>query len=509
MILVGLSACYSPVEKTLQVAGTNKSELRSVLHYYEAKQETDKLESARFLIGNMTYHFTVLWNAGQLNKANFVSRLYASKNEVKHVMDSLRITYAFGGIDADAQSIKGNYLKDRIEDAYAVLEKYPWSKKVPQNEFNEYILPYRVAHEELENWWIPIQKMLVPVIDSLGLVSVDSIIGIVDSKMSSEFKYDSRYSYYRSDMNYTDALVHEGGLCNHCADLMTMALRSIGIPVAVDYVPAWGNTSGGHSWNVARINTQYWKPFGFGEYDKEFILAYHPPKVFRRTYSLNKEIHKDLKNVKHLPAFLRFPLFDDVTEMYRPTANVKINNTLLHHDKGLPIISVWNNDDWRAVWYGKKEEDKIMYNNMGINMIYLPQMYTGVGCDAIDYPIYLTKEEELVICQPNDSSLMKINDVFAWKYNWMMCKKNITENRIYELMVWDKGWIKVSQSKPALHVYDKKQEQFKPIKQSSELNVLEAEYVLQFENVPSGGLYKLDEKGQRPFVVKNNQVIYM
>ena len=72
------------------------------------------------------------------------------------------------------------------------------------------------------------------------IAAAEEINAQIDLKMSPE-------NYAISPKSYS-ALVETGyGKCDDRTTLVTMALRSIGIPAAYEFVPFWGSSNNGHS----------------------------------------------------------------------------------------------------------------------------------------------------------------------------------------------------------------------------------------------------------------------
>ena len=52
----------------------------------------------------------------------------------------------------DCHVIKAEYLIENIDLAFAAWQKRPWRHSLSFDEFCEWILPYRIGDEPLENW---------------------------------------------------------------------------------------------------------------------------------------------------------------------------------------------------------------------------------------------------------------------------------------------------------------------------------------------------------------------
>ncbi len=509
LIIIGLLGCASPNKDPLSLAGENRDEIKSLLNYYKIPDDTIKFNSAKFLVKNMPHHYTILWSDHKDGSVEtFIPINYISKQKVRDAMDSLGVVYRIKGVKKDIEKLPCDYLVSRIEHSYHTLSAFD-DAEFAQRILQEFVLPYRVANEKIEDWWTPLHARLKPLFDQKKLTDISRATAIVDSAMRTWFKYYARYAYFQPEMNYTEAMLYEGGLCNHCADFLLMGLRAMGIPSTKDYARLWGNTSGGHIWNAVLLETQQWKPFNFGEYRKEFLLCYQPPKVFRSTFSLNSEIVDEVKRGKNIPAFLLSPLFTDVTNQYVSAVDVRLQGYDFKDDE-LPLLAVWNRNAWQPVWYGLSENNHVIFHEMASDLVYLPQVFREGKYKNLGEPIWIKHDGTHVFCEPDSSRLISIDGLVAWKYNRMREIINLTKLKSYNLLIWDKEWRIIGKAIPHLketettktanhHSKDKK---IKPGANSPE-------YFLKFDNIPSNGLYRLDDEDQRPFVVAEGKIIYL
>lgn len=144
------------LEKSLELAEDNSVELLSVLQYYKEKGDTLKYNAARFLIENMYSHGSTNYNGNYIKAIEQAKIEFMNKNELssptKFKLDSLR-QYIFNlGVTSDVRVMTSEYLIDNIELAFNQWEKRPWHDNYNFEEFCEYVLPYRIASEPLQNW---------------------------------------------------------------------------------------------------------------------------------------------------------------------------------------------------------------------------------------------------------------------------------------------------------------------------------------------------------------------
>ena len=145
------------LKSALKLAGDNKKELESVLSYY-ANEEKDslKLKAAKFLISNMPIYYSYDGDSLDNFKQGFVTAIkngYTGKSALEEtqrtvgfpVLNQLRMT-------KDIEVIKAEYIIENIEHSFRVWQEQPWGKHISLEDFCEYVLPYRIENEPLENW---------------------------------------------------------------------------------------------------------------------------------------------------------------------------------------------------------------------------------------------------------------------------------------------------------------------------------------------------------------------
>jgi hypothetical protein len=102
-------------------------------------------------------------------------------------------------------------------------------------------------------------------------------------------------------------------------------MRSLGIPVGRDFAPQWDSYRSSHSWNTLLSDDGKHYPFlGFeaniGTW--QIFKNFRCPKIFRYTYSINRNSLAAQRLGEPLPEFLNQPNIEDVTSEYIPVSNV-------------------------------------------------------------------------------------------------------------------------------------------------------------------------------------------
>jgi hypothetical protein len=201
------------------------------------------------------------------------------------------------------------------------------------------------------------------------------------------------------------------GVCEDYFRIASSVMISKGIPVGIDFTPQWPFRSMGHSWNMLLDNTGKKVIFeGAGPvpgtpHKKEHKMA----KVFRRTYAVNRELESVLLTEKYVPAIFRKNYFSkDVTGEYLDTKDVEI---ILSPQKEFKYayLAVFDNRNWIPVSWGKISCNKVIFRNMGKNIVYLPVYYGEKGILPISAPFILTVKGELKPLKADTTKSQTVN----------------------------------------------------------------------------------------------------
>jgi len=277
-LLLLLLSCTSSSEKLAwEIANnsqTNKKELTRFLEHYKTNKDKDKYKAACFLIENMP------------NK-------YSINGKEQKVYD----------IDI----VKADSLIKSLEHSFFLKEKGPYLKNYTFEQFCEYILPYRVADESLQYYWKwDCSRKFEKQCTNDIIQTAQNINAQIKIELSPEFYKDTLKSY--------SSIIKTGyGKCDDRTALVTMALRSVGIPAAFEFVPYWGSNNNGHSFVSIILPDN--KIYPLQNTDKQangdYYLSRKTPKIYRKVYSI-----QDLaKHVNNIPELFRHNDILDVTKL--------------------------------------------------------------------------------------------------------------------------------------------------------------------------------------------------
>lgn len=401
---------------------------------------------------------------------------------------------------ADLGNIDSDYLIKNIDLALKAASNQLQDGSLSFADFCEYVLPYRVANEPLTNWREQGQKQFAFLLDTFRLTESKNmdLTTNINSKITTGFVYSST-SEPAQYQSWEQLMQNKKGNCWAMTSLLNYPLRALGIAVATDFVPKWGNNNGEtHAWNALRISDKKWVPFMGcerppGEFDPFGIVNAKrlPAKIFRMTYSINRETLPYLINDQDdIPYQLLYDRIIDVTDRYLPVGDIAVK--IDHPDIKIAYLSVFSSGGWSPVFWSKTENNQYLFRNMARGVLYMPSTYSsGDGTKPIGNPMYIDSSGRTVICKPNFKKRTSIViktiqsmafdelDVFnAGKkgLDFTLAIDSIClglkwsppiQNQTYNLFYWDNGWQLAGKQKKI------------------------SNNPLRFENVPSDTVYRL------------------
>ncbi len=408
MVLILIGACgmkdqniRDPLEYNLFLSGDNRPELETVLaHYRKDPSDSLKLKSAIFLISHMQnkMHFGGLW----LSRFDGIFNQTAGLKDaaISLIRDSLETTLGPRNytIRNDLQYITADYLIQNIDQAYESWQAAPWKSQVSFNAFCNYILPYKTLNDYPETWRKELQEKYRYIIDhpeySQRMKSVCSVYVFEEKKW---FSYSEKFTDYPSAISLNNILKGKQGDCKEMASLAAYTGRALGIPVAIDYTPQWGNLSTGHMWNALILNDSSFLPFMGAERDPgnygaivlgEFKLA----KAYRNVYQLDSAsfgARAEKRGIKGTPQHMKNKHRRDVTASYVLVSPVSLS---IDAEEGTPVyLCLFRGGEWNPIEGSFVENKVVKFKDMGRNILYAPMFYKS-GLYKLAAPIFILEQ---------------------------------------------------------------------------------------------------------------------
>ena len=347
-----------------------------------------KKEAATFLV------------AGMGDKNYYVGELLAHYDTIIYLFDSLRnagnlsedpaiITNTWADLEKrygklsvdkmeqrwDSRTLTSKFLIKNLELAFKAWQSAPGYISKDFTDFCEYVLPYRAGNEPPEEYREHYYNRYV----SLCTLAKDSVEKLV-KEFDLELRYNQNYRFSNILWKYPVSLpvskIEKGrrGACRHMTVFYALIMRACGLPIAIDYVNAWGNRSQGHDWNVLLLDSGKIYPFNALE-SKRISFVYKPAKIFRKRYSF---ITDALPSSEDIPSYLVSSNGIDVTSQYGTVYDITVPCTypwLGEQKKQYAVICVFDNMAWKPVYWGKIENNNIYFQRMMGDVCYLAAYY--------------------------------------------------------------------------------------------------------------------------------------
>lgn len=416
-VFAGCTETPDRLERALHMAGENRPELERVLTHYA--DDSLKLHAARFLIENMPAHRSYsdrsierYYDAVDSVVRNMPVRSN-SIEQIAHAIDTLwRQRGKHYPTVADVAVVKADFLIANIDEAFRQWRRGEWATHVSFADFCEYLLPYKGDElQPLDDWRHYLRNRYSEGLDKLAYCYPYEHSALWATHCVNTHLRDSLapniYGFEGPTIHRLNSKLQMPlGVCRDYVEIATAVLRSEGIPVAVDFTPQWPFAPMGHSWNVLLANNGRNIPFGGCESDpgEPHKLDEKMAKVYRKTFAIQPEMEALWAAEKEVPASLANLCMKDVTTEYMATSDVERR---ISGVKGqYAYLGVFGHDRWTPVAFAPLRGDKVLFKDMGRNVLYMPMAYTGRGVEPVARPFILTAKGEVREIVP-DTTLRK------------------------------------------------------------------------------------------------------
>lgn len=441
------------VETVLQQAKDNRVELEKALNYFYKGKDTLKIKAINFLVSNMDIHrsYNYYWADSLGNRLAYNELDYTTFDSSVAAFNNLKETtpkiHPVPNIYNDIDSIKGDYLIDNTERAFTEW-KQPWTKNISFDNFCEYLLPYRVSVEPIQDWRNIYEQRFAKNIEATKEKKTTEILDYFEAECNSWFTNTFAVEQRKEPLPRLGALqlLHrKKGACEDGADAIVFALRSQGIPATVDFVPFWATSSASHflyaSPNLLKAPENVLDSLG-NPLPRQFRMPREPGKVMRTTYSRQKGTLAEMLPQNEIPiGFLHTTNYKDVTDEYWETQDIDIPVSSSQTSVGKENIAyscVFNSLDWRVIWWGKIKNNKAHFTNMSKGAVYLPMKYINNKLYPVGYPMAVGYKHQQLL-QPD--TLHKHNIILKEQEKYL----KFHPQKKYKLYCWMNNWKKMGE----------------------------------------------------------------
>ncbi|MEI6865147.1 hypothetical protein [Flavicella sp.] len=386
------------LELTLKESGDNRPELEKVLDYYSTiPADSLKYKAAVFLIENMRNHKSYKVINGfeaAFDSIDKYPKCILRRDIFGRMLDSIsKTTSNRAELLFDIKILTSDFIIKNIELSFNAWNKIPKNKRASFDDFCNYILPYKSDDEPIEK--NSREKLFKKYEWVYKYIEKGATLRFVIDSITSEFGFvnmNKIKNYYPVPLSINQIEKSKLGLCDDGVNYLVNAFRAIGIICTKDMVSHWGNHhSSGHSWIYTKYGKEEYSAGLEGYEDmKNKFKGESLPKVIRKMYSCQK-----IENT--LSQFHK-----DVTAEYVPTVNIQVEN-IFNVTNSTPLLCVFDiNRGWSPIALGTFKNEKNTYNNIGVNVLYMPVNRSNM---PVNYPFYIDNKKKVHFFKPSESIL--------------------------------------------------------------------------------------------------------
>lgn len=412
-----ISAQIQPVALKIN---KNKLELEKVIKHYSSPKDSLKKKAAIFLIENMQPHYSYYsknWDllCHELSGNYLFSK---EKSDYKNVYDSIFNEWELKLDDYilryDIDTIKAEYLISNIDNSFRVYNQKRNDKVTYQN-FCEYILPYKKGNEGFTNWRTVFYNKYNPILNSFYKYHGDSAFYFFCDSIKNHFPTQIHSHYATPDIDPLTMEKLRIGSCFEFSKLISHICAAVGIPVSIDYTPHWGLKVGSHEWNALLIKNSKPLDFGIGDNDKlgehlksnEKSKLWLAPKIYRQTYSVNKNGLAYIHGSEEIPELFMDSCFIDVTSEYYKTGTITTDINHNNFNKNYVYLAVSSRNEWIPVCWSKYSK-KVSFYDMNTKIVYLPCFYVNEKIEPAGYPVIFKDSLNSIIIKPDVQNMQNV-----------------------------------------------------------------------------------------------------
>ena len=486
-VLLSLFSCHS----------NNKIENTRLetLNYFSQNNEAQA--AVKFLLDNCKgrYGFrTQFLDRDGIDKSYEVLNL--NSDNYKRYLDSLGVHSKITKI-YDSVALDKSFLVQNTSLALAVYEKpvvgdkkwYDWKT------FCEYVLPYRVGVEVLNDWRPYFYKRYSRFLKTFNMENLT--ISNISEILKLELEGTSRYTFWeppkkiQPSVNQTVNEILKFRTQFSCEDYAvhsTYVLRSLGIPTAIEIVPYWGKFNFGHMQEAIMLEDKKFYPNTPGD---TMPFLYQIAKMYRRTFSKVKSPIEQMvsygESYENIPKGFNYDDLIDITSERTKVSNITFD---INQSKSFKTtyLCVYNNGRWMPVDWARIINNKVTFKNIGRNILYHLGQYTSTGMKLIKEPFIL--DDKGNISYPI--------------YNKSNTDKFIISN-------WDRNKVLDTEKEYILYSWNINNNSWQSL---SKITASKMSVQLSLPNNIQYGLYKLEPSNEsnfsnvRPFTYKNGKQIW-
>ncbi len=433
------------VESVLKKAGRNRPELEKALAYFKMSESPLKLKAMEFLVAHMDGHYSedYYWADTTGRRIYFNEQDYSDPETSAKVFEELKSKvkgiHAIPFIYRDIDTVKASFL---IENTQLAFESWALSpcKNIPFNDFCQYILPYRVSTEPLQNWRKAYKEKFKWISDSARHMPFHTLVDITAIHLQSWFistwgKVDS--NRVLTNEGAMQLLFNKKGQCQDMTLLQTLVFRSQGIPASYNIIPYWATAWGRHFLNTVFDPQMQAIPLDAGRHSDALHarLDREPSKVLRLCYSSQAFAVASTQSAENIPpGILRKRNIQDITSTYWPVRDLHVKLFPINDNKSRKAwAAVFNSGKWNITWYGDIKNDSVCFKDMPMGAVFLPVYFAKGKLSSAGPPVASGADKQLIL---RADTLNKQTLIIHEQERFLVLRPG----KKYMLFFWDNKW---------------------------------------------------------------------
>lgn len=420
-----------PINSALKRAGKNRVELEYVLNHYISEGDSIKYKAACFLVENMPRHYSYNEEAYRLT-TEALKDAFSTKDHDVVEMENKANEFNWNKKKYDVKTITAEYLIENIDFAFKLWREKPWNKHLSFEDFCEYLLPYRLGNEPLENWRKVYYEKYNPVLDSLysGTDPIEAA-----NRISLYLAETEKISYIGFSHINPGALFYLENKCGNCEDFRDMSiylLRSLGIPACGDFYRISPDEGAGmHTWAAIKDTTGNSVAFRHPglEVSRELNVEYKKGKVYRIYYgNQSNNIDKE----QNVFPFFKSTNIKDVTSNYIKENQYKIPVQNVNSD--FVYLGVHTGERTTLIDIGRIKDGKACFKNVETGLIYQLFTYNRRRIQPVGYPVILKEDGEYQQFIPEVNTAQSLRLFRKYRLaEWLYSHMNYMVNGVVEV----------------------------------------------------------------------------
>ena len=265
--------------------------------------------------------------------------------------EALQFLYAYMPL-CDLADYNGDFFLKQVRASFEARESFEWGKKVPDELFRHFVLPYRVNNENLDSARWVFLKELKPRLKGMSMK---------EAVLEVNHWCHEKVNYAPTDIRTSGPLSivrTSWGRCGEESTFTVTALRSVGIPARQVYTPRWAHSDDNHAW-VEVWTDGKWSYLGACEPEPDLNMGWFTEPA-RRAMLVHTKVFGDYEGnyevVKHSDNFTEINVVEnyaDVKKIYvqvvdksgKSIENANVDFGLYNYAEFYPIASKKTDSD--------------------------------------------------------------------------------------------------------------------------------------------------------------------